>query len=120
MAQWSDTASGDKPDFSQFFKEDYGVFLLRGKNGFGNLIYSYVKVTFANVDKLVHCLKNNLPFNPSDFGEVVAAGTGEPSAEIQAEIAAKYPMIDHKSSGSNGNQDSGNAAPVAKKAWDEY
>ena len=114
-----------QPDFSEFFKEDYGVFLLRGKNSFGNLIYSYVKVSFSNIDRVQHCLKNRLPFNPSDFGEVIAAGTGEPPPEVQAEIAALYPMIDQKPSDGSGATSSSAvgasaAPPIAKKAWDEY
>lgn len=116
-----------QPDFSEFFKEDYGVFLLRGKNSFGNLIYSYVKVSFSNIDRVQHCLKNRLPFNPSDFGEVVAAGTGEPPPEVQAEIAAQYPMIDQKPSSGSGNTSNSSSAvgassapPLAQKKWDEY
>ena len=114
-----------QPDFSEFFKEDYGVLLLRGKNNFGNLIYSYVKVAFSNIERLQLSLKNRLPFNPSDFGEVIAAGTGEPTPEVQAEIAAQYPMIDQKPSGESGATSSSAvgasaAPPIVKKAWDEY
>lgn len=115
MSQWSDPNAGAKPDFSQFFKEEYGVILLRGKNSFGDAIYSYVKVSFSNIDRMVNALKNRLPFTPSDFGEVVAAGKGEPTDEVKAEITRSFPLIEQKAAAP-----AAATAPVEKKAWDEY
>lgn len=109
------STSSTQPDFSRFFKDDYGVILLRGKNSFGDKIYSYVKVSFGNIDRLQHSLKNRLPFTPSDFGEVIAAGKGEPPEEVKAEIARDFPMVEQKS-----DTPAAPAAPLAKKAWDEY
>ena len=126
MTQWSSPGQGAKPDFSQFFKDDYGIILLRGKNSFGDLIYSYVKVTFPNIDRLQHCLRNRLPFIPSDFGEVVAAGTGEPTDEVKMEVGRLYPIIDQKPPAdaptASATAPQASAAPPApeKKAWDEY
>lgn len=105
------------PDFSALFEEKGVVVLLRGKNNFGDRIYSYVKIAVSNIDNLQHSIRNMLPFNASDFGEVIAAGTGEPSAELQAEIAAQYPLLDQKPASGSG---SASAAPLPKKAWDEY
>jgi hypothetical protein len=120
-SKWSDSGTSNKPDFSEFFKEEYGVILLRGKNSFGDFIYSYIKVSFNNIDRLQHSLRNQLPFNPSDFGEVIAAGTGEPSDEVKAEIAAQYPMAGGKPApGAPKAQDPVMPIKAAQKAWDEY
>lgn len=119
--QWTSKGAGTAPDFSELFKEEFAVLLLRGKNSFGDHIYSYVKVSLPNIKRLYESLTVGTNFNPSDFGEVVAAGTGEPSDEVKAEIAAQYPMLDQKpASSSNSGSGGSAAAPVAKKAWDEY
>ncbi|NBX04155.1 MAG: hypothetical protein EBR02_08905 [Alphaproteobacteria bacterium] len=126
MTQWSNQSQGAKPDFSQFFKDDYGIILLRGKNSFGTLIYSYVKVSFPNIDRLQHCLRNSLPFSPSDFGEVIAAGTGEPTDEVRLEVGRLYPIIDQKTPAASttpatvGVQAPAVTPPLEKKGWDEY
>ncbi len=138
-ARWTSKDGGKAPDFSELFKEEFAVLLLRGKNSFGDNIYSYVKVALPNIKRLYAALSADSTFNPSDFGEVIAAGVGEPSPEIQAEIAALYPDLNQpadNNSGNSGNsgssQSSGNSAnsrnsgaassqpPIAKKSWDEY
>ncbi len=92
------------------------VLLLFGKNSFGDKIYSYVKINLPSLPNLKTAILAGKGFNPSDFGEVIAAGKGEPPSEVRAEIAATYQVLD------NGAQQS--ATPVAanteKKAWDEY
>ncbi len=108
------STSSSTPDFSKFFQEEYGVILLRGKNNFGDQIYSYVKVSFSSMDRLQDSLRNRLPFTPSDFGEVIAAGKGEPTAEVKSEVGSQYPLIEQKPAAP------APAAPVVKKAWDEY
>lgn len=115
--KWTSKEAGGTPDFSELFKEEYAVLLLRGKNSFGDHIFSYVKVSLPNIKRLYESLTVGTNFNPSDFGEVVAAGKGEPSEEVKAEIATLYPLIEQKPASS----DSGDsAAPIPKKAWDEY
>jgi hypothetical protein len=107
--------TANKPDFSKFFQEEGAVVLLRGKNSFGDKIYSYVKVSNRNIERLQECIRSRQPFNSSDFGEVVAAGTGEPTAEVIAELASQYPMLDQPKP-----VIAAPPAPVQKKAWDEY
>ena len=114
----------NNPDIAAFrslFEEKGAVVLLRGKNSFGDLIFSYVKIVLSNIERLQSSVQNHTAFTPSDFGEVIAAGRGEPSEELQAEIAAQYPVLDDKA-GTNKTSGSGAsaAAPIAKKAWDEY
>jgi len=110
------TDASGQPDFSDLFKKEFAVILLRGKNTFGKLIYRYVKVSIPNLTKLQDSLKNGINFNASDFGEVVAAGTGEPSDEVRAEIASQYPMAEQKAPAVAAAA----AEPLEKKAWDEY
>ncbi|MDX2074051.1 MAG: hypothetical protein SFX19_06780 [Alphaproteobacteria bacterium] len=119
--KWANNPAGEKPDFSELFKEQYAVVLMRGKNSFGDHIYSYIKITFANFKRMYEEMEAKKQFTPSDYGEVVAAGTGEPTDEVKAEIAAQYPMLDQKPASSSSSGSGGSAAaPVAKKAWDEY
>jgi len=97
--------------------EQFAVVLLRGKNSFGDLIYSYVKVFLPNIQRFKAAMQAGNGFNPSDFGEVLAAGKGNPPPEVHAEMVALYPLIDNKPAESS--SDSG-AIPTEKKAWDEY
>lgn len=91
------------------------VLLLFGKNSFGDKIYSYVKINLPNLPNLKSAIQAGKGFNPSDFGEVIAAGKGEPPNEVRSEIASTYQVLDNSAP---------QAAPVAanteKKAWDEY
>lgn len=98
--------------------EQFVVLLLYGKNSFGDKIYSYLKIHLPNLPKLKTAIKAGKGFNPSDFGEVVAAGKGEPTLEVRAEIASSYQVFD-----SSGNPQKAAPAPAVeseKKAWDEY
>lgn len=115
MTEWTKTDANGNPDFSSLFEEKGVVVLLRGKNNFGDRIYSYVKIALTNLEQLQHSIRNGLPFNASDFGEVVAAGTGEPTDQVKAEIAAQYPMLDQKPAAPAAPSE-----PLPKKAWDEY
>ncbi|MDX1974793.1 MAG: hypothetical protein SFT92_03865 [Rickettsiales bacterium] len=97
--------------------EQYVVLLLYGKNSFGDKIYSYVKLNWTNLQKMKVAVFSGQGFNPSDFGEVLAAGRGEPSDDVRAEIASMYQIIDNR------QQDSSTPivqAPAEKKAWDEF
>lgn len=115
MSKWTTPNASGKPDFSKLFDEKFAVVLLRGKNSFGDNIYSYVKISFPNFKRMYESMMANETFMPSDFGEVVAAGKGEPNDEVKAEISRLYPLIEQNA-----------AAPAApapapeKKNWDEY
>lgn len=118
--KWSTEVLGKKggaPDFASLLKDESTVILLRGKNVFGDIIYCYLKITFGDMEKLQAAMAGTEAFNISDFGSVLAAGRGEPTAEVKAEIAASYPMLESPKSILPG------AAAVAsseKKNWDEY
>lgn len=115
-AKWSTQVLGNKPNFGELLKDEFTVVLLRGKNTFGDLIYCYLKITFPDLEKLESALKGDVNFNASDYGTVVAAGKGEPSDEIKAEIATTYPMLQAATAPTLDSQ----IIPKEKKAWDEY
>ena len=103
--------------------ESFGVLLLYGKNSFGDKIYSYLKITLPNLPRLKSAIMSGKGFTPSDFGEVIAAGKGEPTAEVRAEIAAKHTVMGNtntSSSASNPPPAAVAAKPEEKKNWDEY
>jgi hypothetical protein len=114
----SNTIPGDVSSTmpSRVLDNDSVVLLLYGKNSFGDKIYSYIKITLANIKKLKAAIETGKGFTPSDFGEVVAAGRGEPTAELRAEIASMYQVMDVQNSSAHA------AAPLPpeKKEWDEY
>ena len=71
-----------------------GVIFLTGKNTFGDIVFSYLKLTIKNLQALKEALKKGEHFMPSDFGTVLAAGRGEPSQELRSEMAVTYKLID--------------------------
>lgn len=75
-------------------KKDEVVILLQGKNSFGDPIFSYLKLNLGNLIELKRAMINKQDFLPSDFGTVLAAGRGEPSAELRSEMAVTHKMVD--------------------------
>ena len=111
--------SGSSPNFGELFKDEYAIVFLQGKNTFGDLVYCYVKVMMADIEKMHAILQGDAGFNPSDFGTVVAAGKGDPTLEVKAELALTYPMLSRPKPMVL-PQFQPSAAPIEKKAWDEY
>ena len=72
------------------------VILLQGKNRNGDEIYSYLKLLMSSVFELRDAIITRRDFSPSDFGDVLAAGLGEPSPELRSEMAVKYDLVDMK------------------------
>lgn len=91
------------------------VLLLYGKNSFGDKIFSYIKITLSNVKKLKAAIETGKGFTPSDFGEVVAAGRGEPTDAVRAEIASMYQIMDAQKSAP-----AATTKPPEKKDWDQF
>lgn len=109
-------ANNGPTDFASLLKDEAAVVLLRGKNNFGDLIYCYLKVALQDVDRLQAALKSDASFTASDFGTVVAAGKGEPTPEVKAEIAASYKVLDQAKPFRPPHA----VSEAEKKAWDEY
>lgn len=118
MTKWTSTNlnPGDSSGGGKGMAEEFVVLLLYGKNSFGDKIYSYLKITLPHLQDLKSAIRAGQGFNPSDFGEVIAAGKGEPSAEIRAEIAAQYQVLDTQTPAKPAAAE----IPAEKKAWDEY
>ena len=117
----SDESGTDADDkFAALFKDEYAVILLQGKNSFGDMIYSYVRVTLPNIKKLHTAMTSGEDFSPSDFGEIIEAGRGLPSEETKAEIASKYKMLNSSNAGSSGAETIPKPLIAEKKAWDEF
>lgn len=98
--------------------EQYAIVLLHGKNSFGDMIYSYVKIFMPNIQKFKAAIKAGKGFNPSDFGEVLAAGKGDPPPDVHAEMVALYPLINNKPA-PEPSRDTPNVPLTEKKNWDE-
>jgi hypothetical protein len=70
------------------------VILLQGTNVFGDKIYSYVQLVGRTLKEMFTVMQAGDNFKPSDFGTVLAAGQGEPTAQVRQEMKETYQMID--------------------------
>ncbi len=115
--QWNAKAIGaGGSGFDPKLLNEAFVILMQGKNTFGDRIYSYLKLTVKEFLNMQEAIRSGNPFNPSDFGSVVAAGKGEPPTEVRAEIESLYRVMN----GGTGAVAEPVAAPQNQKAWDEY
>lgn len=116
-SQWNSKNIGKSLELLQSgVLDDPVVILMQGKNTFGDRIYAYLKLTVKDLTKLKAAMDAGTPFNPSDLGTVVAAGSGEPTDEVKAEIASLYKILNVQPT-----FDSQSAStPSTPKAWDEY
>ena len=115
-------AAAPQGDMGNGLGEQFVVLLLYGKNSFGDKLYSYLKIMLSDLQKLKAAMAKGLPFSPSDFGTILAAGRDEPTDEVRAEMASICPVIDPKMLPANYmHQYNPNAlANLPKKNWDEY
>jgi hypothetical protein len=77
--------------FERIAGDQYGVFLLRGKNAEGDTIYAYVRVTLQNARRFKAAVTQG-KFNPLQFGVVIAAGKGEPSVDVARDVALRISL----------------------------
>ncbi len=77
--------------------EKYGneevVVLLMGFNNFGDKIYNYIKIKFRDYFPMRDAIKKGGKFDIHSYGEVIAAGKGEPTPEIRSEIEGAYKFL---------------------------
>ena len=69
------------------------VILLEGANLFGKPVYSYIKLIGHDLKRLFEAMQMGRNFNPSDFGEVLDSGEGEPLPETRQHMARAYHMM---------------------------
>jgi len=97
--QWNTKAMGDAGQSDELQISDEllaqeAVILAQGKNMFGDAIYSYIKFPMRNFRKLRTSMQAGENFKPSDYGEVIAAGRGEPSQELKDEMREQWGLVD--------------------------
>lgn len=92
------------------------VILLQGKNVFGDAIYTYIRLSLRSLQQLRDKMKKNENFMPAEYGEVLAAGRGEPSPELRSEMAVTHNMIDVPRSKPGGTPAFATPQP---KLWDD-
>ncbi len=95
---WSTGAFGGAESASSIIDEKLLdvdiVILLQGTNLFGDGIYSYLRLPGRKLKEMFAKMRAKENFNPSDYGEVLSAGRGDPSQDVRNEMAATYNMID--------------------------
>lgn len=117
--QWSTRgidSANQPPGIDPSVLEESVVLLMQGKNTFGDRIYSYLKLTLKDMARMQEASQSGQPFSPSDFGTVVAAGQGEPTAEIRQEVEATYKVL----GGPSQQAAAPASAPTETKSWDEF
>ena len=67
-------------------KDHISTLLVQAKNSRGTDIYCYLQLPLNKVEAVREVLQAGEPFIPSNYGTVLAAGMGEPSAEIRSEF----------------------------------
>jgi hypothetical protein len=89
------------------------VILVQAKNFFGDNVFSYVQLTFSNLNQMMKKMVTNESFLPSDYGTVLAAGRGDPSDELKEEMRTTYNLVDIPQTTTPVGTASSNAAPKA-------
>ncbi len=83
------------PDLvSDEFLDEEIVILLQGTNLAGDEVYSYVKVIGRDLKRMFAKMRAGENFRPAEYGEVIAAGSGEPPEDVREEMKKEYNMID--------------------------
>ncbi len=70
------------------------VLLLAGKNNYGDKIFNYLKIKLSKVDAFLDLTRSGKKYVVKDYGEVIAAGLGEPSAEVKKRVESEYKILD--------------------------
>lgn len=65
------------------------ILLVRGENPDGNGIYAYVAVRADKLEPFMAAQKSGT-FYPEDFGVIIEAGEGEPSADVRKKMETEY------------------------------
>lgn len=97
MSDWSPQAYSDNStpvQLDEALLDEEVVIFMTGRNVYGDQTYAYLKLSLRNMHKLKLAMDAGQQFMPSDFGTVLAAGKGQPSDEVKAEMALTYNLID--------------------------
>jgi hypothetical protein len=89
-------ASGSRAE-DEFTEEELNglvVVLVKGKNALGHAIYAYVELPFRSFIAMARKIRDNEYFRADDFGEVLANGPDEPSADLRRELMGKHGLLE--------------------------
>ena len=70
------------------------VIFLQGSNLTGDPVFSYLKLVGSSLREMFRAMAAGQNFVPTQYGEVLEAGLGQPSAEVRERMKEKYNMID--------------------------
>lgn len=92
---WTAKALGVKePVDPQHIPDDAEVVVLvQAENMFGDPIYCYLKLQFEHYDTVKSKLEAGEKFDLREYGDIIAAGRGEPTDEVRQEISEEYNMV---------------------------
>ncbi len=68
----------------------YAVLLIRGQGADGGARYCFLSVRLDRLDLLVQAQQQGVPFEPTEFGRVLASGAGEPDEIVMQHMADEY------------------------------
>jgi hypothetical protein len=97
--KWVGAFSGDNKasplteDEKQTLGQEDIVLLLSGFNHNGDKIFNYLKIPLENVEKIIAAVNAGGRFDIREYGEVIAAGLGQPSDDLRKEMEETYKMI---------------------------
>ncbi|MBK8903654.1 MAG: hypothetical protein IPM53_20900 [Anaerolineaceae bacterium] len=102
--EWANRQTGfTNPLDNPFLARKNVVILVNGRNVYGEKIYCYLNIPLEFYPTIRAYLESGLEFNLRDYGEVVAAGKGEPSLAVRAEMTKNYNMIQIENADSKAN-----------------
>lgn len=94
------------------------VILLQGKNIYSDQIFTYLQLSLRSLQMLRDKMRAGDDFMPAEYGTVLAAGKGEPSAEMRSEMAVMHNMVDVPRANKTNNAPPTYAVPQPK-LWDD-
>lgn len=83
---WTAKTLGQLPGAGESGDDEDMLVLVQGKNAFNDSIYCYIKVSSSRMNEFMNVLKTTRQFDLREYGTVVAAGRGVPTADTQIEV----------------------------------
>jgi hypothetical protein len=80
-------------ELSEELLNSTAVILTTGENMFGDKIYAYIRFPMAQFENLRRAMERGEGFKPSDYGEVIEAGRGEPDESTRTKMAQLYGLV---------------------------
>ncbi len=68
--------------------------LVLGDDEYGETVYVYTRVGFSKYAAYKEACNSGEPFDPEDYGEIIATGKGNPPKSLIAELRDRYGFFD--------------------------